>query len=260
MAKKKKKKPSKQRQMQKQQQKRREQQPEPKRKMKPVQYLMVGTAAALFLCVVGFALFQNLNPGDGTSEADAKALSLPGDFAYNQYPVMGNPDAPVKIVEFGDYRCPSCKAFDLTIFPEIKKDYISKGKAAFYFVNFPFLGEGSVRAALAAQYVYHHQPDAFWKYHQALYHNQKSEQTKWATAKYLTLLGVEYVPGIQADQLKKAIKQQTYIQAVKAAKQRGVKLGINSTPTIFVNGKEVTPVSKDNLKKAIDQALEKAKG
>lgn len=227
-------------------------------KMTRMKYIMIGTAAAIFLAVVAIVLFQGLDSGGTTkAEAESKVLSLPNDFAYNKYPVMGDSNAPVKIVEFGDYRCPSCKAFDLSIFPTIKKEFIDTGKASFYFVNFPFLGEGSVRAALAAQYVYHHQPDLYWQYHETLYKHQGSEQTQWATAEQLTLLGVQYVKGIKGTQLLNAIKQQTYIKEVKATKQKAADIGINSAPTIFVNGHEVDKVSTASLKTAIQKAYKK---
>ncbi|WKB36276.1 thioredoxin domain-containing protein [Terrilactibacillus sp. S3-3] len=81
---------------------------------------------------------------------------------YDGHPVTGRSDAPVKIAEFADYRCPYCKQFEEKIVPKLKKDYIESGKASFYFMNNTILGQGSVIAANAADEVYHQNPKAFW--------------------------------------------------------------------------------------------------
>src|SRR5690606_36063307 len=85
-------------------------------------------------------------------------------FNYVGLPVLGDPNAPIKIVEFGDYKCPACSVFNELIKPQIQSEYIDQGKVAFYFMNYPFLGTDSDTAALAAQAVYHQSNEAFWSY------------------------------------------------------------------------------------------------
>lgn len=101
----------------------------------------------------------------------------PVEFDYAALPVLGQADAPVKIVEFGDYQCPSCKHVNELIKPELAKDYIDQGKVAFYFMNLPFIGSDSFTAALAAQSVYHQSNDAFWKYFDAIFERQGRRTT-----------------------------------------------------------------------------------
>ncbi len=64
-------------------------------------------------------------------------------FAYSTQQALGKEDAPVKVVEFGDFKCPACRTWDATVFPRLKEDYINKGKVQFYFINFPFIGKDS---------------------------------------------------------------------------------------------------------------------
>ncbi len=59
--------------------------------------------------------------------------------ANGHFPVQGNPNAKVTIVEFADFRCPFCEKVFTDVIPQIKKDYIDTGKVQFYFRQFPFL-------------------------------------------------------------------------------------------------------------------------
>ncbi|MBA4438833.1 MAG: thioredoxin domain-containing protein, partial [Nitrosopumilaceae archaeon] len=64
-------------------------------------------------------------------------------------PVLGNPDAPITIVEFGDYQCHQCYNWFHDTKPMIMRDYIETGKANLVFVDFAFLGKDSPKAAQA---------------------------------------------------------------------------------------------------------------
>ncbi|HET7615379.1 MAG TPA: thioredoxin domain-containing protein [Bacillales bacterium] len=221
-----------------------------KHKQSRVQIIMYATLIALILVIVGVMVYSTVAKHQGSPEH--------AEFNYDQHPVMGNPDAPVKIVEFGDYKCPVCKRFDQEFLPKLKKDYIDTGKAAYYFINFPII-QGSNPAALAAESVYHRQPDLFWKYHEALYANQGDEDTDWANPQNLTKIGVVHVEGLNGDQLLKDIKSKKYKSAVAADRQKALDLGLNSTPSIFINGKPITELKYSTIQSAIDQAYESAK-
>lgn len=243
---------SKVKQQRKQEKKREQEQIAAQKKKQRVRWMMIGTLVALIIIVGGIGIYFH----HAKSVQQAQRVH----FDYKKYPVMGNPNAPVKMVEFGDYRCPYCKNFDQTVFPSIKKNYIDKGKVAYYFVNVSMLGPGSVRAALAAEYVYFHKPNDFWKYHEALYAHQGSEKTQWATPQYLTMLAVETIPKIQAGKMLHAINQQTYIKEVNQQKQEAAKVGITRTPTIYIDGMKMSKVDYTDLKKAIDQELAQKSG
>lgn len=223
-----------------------------KKKKQRIRLMMFGTLAALIIIAGGIGLYYH--------HAKTAAQAKPVHFSYKKYPVMGNPNAPVKMVEFGDYRCPYCQNFDQTVLPSIKKNYIDKGKVAYYFINVAVLGPGSVRAALAAEYVYYHKPNSFWKYHEAIYAHQGSEKTTWATPQYLTMLAAETIPKISAGKMLHAINQQKYLKAVNKQRQKGAQLGIKQTPTIYINGLKMDSVTYDSLKKVIDKDLSQKAG
>lgn len=64
-------------------------------------------------------------------------------------PVLGDPNAPVTLIEFGDFKCPVCKRFEETVFPLLKKEYIDTGKVKMAFLNMQFIGPDSVTAGIA---------------------------------------------------------------------------------------------------------------
>jgi protein-disulfide isomerase len=232
-----------------------------KQKRQKIQVLTIGTILVLLVIVIGFMVFQAVSGGkekaqDTAANSETKAIQFP----YDKQPVLGDPDAPVKIVEFGDYKCPVCRQFDQQLFPQIKKDFVEKGKAAYYFMNYPIIN-GSFPAELAGESVYHHQPKLFWKYHEVIYKNQKDEHQDWATTDFLVQLAKKHVPQIDATQLRKDIEQQTYLDDVKADQQKGAGAGVTGTPTVFVNGKivdEQTTFNYPALKDVINKAYEKA--
>lgn len=183
----------------------------------------------------------------------AKAAS----FDYANLPVLGSADAPVKVLEFGDFQCPACKNINELIKPELVKDYIDQGKVAFYFMNLPFIGADSTTAALAAQSVYHQSNDAYWTYFDAIYEHQGAENAGWATAEFLVDLAKQLELPIDYELLQKDIAEATYQSEVEEQFAQGNKLGVDSTPTFFINGLEYAgnPGDYSALKKYIDQEL-----
>lgn len=183
----------------------------------------------------------------------------PATIAVDNMAVLGDKNAPVKIVEYGDFKCPSCQFFSQQIMPQLKKEYIDTGKVAVYFSNFPFIGEDSFTAAYAGQAVYHQNNDAFWTFYDTVYKNQQDEKKVWATTDTLVKLAQDAKLNINFDQLKKDIDGKTYKSEVDKQYSTGNGLGVNSTPTLFVNGVKFTEFSNYNaLKQSIEQA-QKAK-
>lgn len=90
-------------------------------------------------------------------------------------PILGNKNAPVIIIEFSDLQCPFCKRFMNDTFPEIKKDYIDKGKAKFAFRHFPLSSiHPNARLAHEAALCANEQ-SKFWEYHNLIF----ERQTEW---------------------------------------------------------------------------------
>ncbi|MCR8632647.1 MULTISPECIES: DsbA family protein [Paenibacillus] len=182
--------------------------------------------------------------------------AAPVEIAYDTMPSLGQANAPVKIVELGDYKCPSCQYFSQQFEPQIKKDYVDKGLASFHFMNFTIIGPDSNTAALAGQSVFHQNNDAYWKFYDALYKNQGDEKVQWATPQFLVDLAKKENLPIDYDKLMLDITSKKYQNEVDAHNAFARKNQVNSTPTLFINGKKFdNSMDYNAIKAAIDKAV-----
>lgn len=181
-------------------------------------------------------------------------------FDYEKLPVLGNPNAPVKIVEFGDYKCTTCKFFSEQIKPQLMHDYVDKGIVSFYFMNYIIFTPDAYTAALAGQSIYHQSNDAFWRFNKAIYENQGEENVQWATPEFLTGLARKAQLPIDYNKLRQDIDAQTYANEVNEQHEAGEKYGVHGTPTLFINGKKLKDATDYNaIKAAIEEAQKGAK-
>lgn len=146
--------------------------------------------------------------------------------------VLGNSDAKVTIVEFADYNCTYCRQFHNEVFPRLKADYIDSGKAKFVYMDFAFLGEGSVKSA-EASYCAKDQ-GKYWEYNNALFKSQDSEEFIEFTDDWLLNLASDN--GLDSNQFKSCYEARIHKPIVELHTGLGEKYYVNSTPTVFVNG------------------------
>jgi protein-disulfide isomerase len=153
-------------------------------------------------------------------------------------PTMGSPDAGISIVEFGDYKCPSCKAWGEQVFPQLKKDYIDTGKAKFSYINALFHGEESKLGALAAESVFAQDKDAYWKFHKQLFDTQPRENhdAPWITADVLFNIAKSYAPQVDAKKVEDDIKKQLTMPQVNIDEKLIQTYNIQQTPSLIING------------------------
>jgi protein-disulfide isomerase len=167
---------------------------------------------------------------------------------------LGDPNAPVKVDAYEDFRCSACLAYTQSVEPQIVQNYIETGKV-YYTYYFYIVIDGndgtdasarSANAALCAG-----EQNRFWDFHDTLYANQITESASLFTdARLVTMaqnLKLDMTKFNQCYQAKK------YSSVVQDDINTGRSLNINSTPTIVVNGKIVTNFSQAIA--AIDAAL-----
>lgn len=221
--------------------------------------VITAITALLFLLVCGGIGYWSAQPptpstqkGADLSAQEAKQQLFAQVYARN--PFLGDPHAPVKIVEFGDYKCPACKAWMQSIFPQLKSKWIDTHQVQFFFVNDPFLGQDSTTAALAAEAVFHQKAEAFWTYSEAIYRHQKGEREVWATPEYLVQIAEQEVPGIDAPRLMNDIQKQTYAADVRADQSIADQVGVELIPALFINGKSVDdPFQMTSIQAVIEE-------
>ncbi|MBD1372812.1 DsbA family protein [Hazenella sp. IB182357] len=212
-----------------------------------LQIIILVTVLVGFIGVIAFAYLSK----DSESVKQAET-----QISYEGQPMIGDANAPVKVMEFGDYKCPSCKEFHDSIYPQLKKDYIDTGKVQFYFTNYQFLGEDSITAGIGGESVFKQNPSAFWKYYDVVYANQQDKHTEWATPEFLTDLIKKNIPEVDAEQVKKDMENKTYLKDVEADNEMAVTNNIQRVPSIVINGKVLeNGLDYENIKKVIEEEL-----
>lgn len=177
-------------------------------------------------------------------------------FQYSRQPMIGNENAPIQIMKFGDFKCPTCKAFHDNVYPQLKKEFIDTGKVKLYFNNLAFLGPDSLTAALAGEAIFKQNKEAFWKYYDLMYQRQQDEQKEWATESFLIDLVKKELPEIDVKQFTADLKSKKYQQEVTNDAKEAEKYGITSVPDVYINGKQVTnPTNYQEIKEAIEKEL-----
>jgi protein-disulfide isomerase len=165
--------------------------------------------------------------------------------------VIGDANAPVHLVEYGDYQCPACASFSNQVFPQLLSDYIATGKVSFEFRDLAFLGDDSQTAAQAAACAV--DQDGFWLYHDTIYANHYGENL--GNLSKSRLLKMAMLSELDSDQIERCLDDGTYAADVQAMSQEANQLGLTSTPSFVLNGQVLPWQGWDAMKQAIDAAL-----
>lgn len=172
-------------------------------------------------------------------------------------PSIGEKDAPVTVVEFGDFKCPSCKAWGEMIYPKLVDDYIETGKVEFSFINVLFHGKESTLASIAAESVYERSPGMYWNFHQAMFDAQPVENHDgpWITPERILEIASGF-PEIDQTLLREDMEQEATMESVKIDEELVKKAGVSMTPTIVINGKMMEdPFDYEAIKTVIEQEI-----
>lgn len=167
--------------------------------------------------------------------------------------VKGPGDAKVTIVEFSDFQCPACKASQ----PELDQVYAKyKDKVKVVYRDYPLttIHQYAQRSAEAAEFA--SASGKFWEFHDLLFTNQET----WAASTDQNKLDeylVSYAKKLGLDDKKmiEALNNKTYAARVAEDVSDGSAIGIDSTPTFFVNGEETGGYSVDELSRLIEKNL-----
>jgi protein-disulfide isomerase len=159
----------------------------------------------------------------------------------------GPADASVTVVEFGDFECPVCRQLEgvlravLPQYPQVR----------FVFKDFPLesIHPWAMTAAIAGHCVVQQSTDVFWKFHDSIYDSQDLISPENALDK---LVDLATMAGAKADDLKACMADPKSTDAVRASMQDGTNVEVNSTPTVFVDGRKFVGPNANLLQQFID--------
>ncbi len=167
-------------------------------------------------------------------------------------PYLGNANAKLTVVEFGDFQCPFCGKFHSEVLTQLKKDYIDTGKVKFVFKNLAFLGKESTDTANAAMCA--KEQNKYWEYHDKIYTSQNGENQGTFSIPNLKKFAVDL--GLDPTQFDSCLDSQKYNAQVTADNTEANKNGFTSTPSTAVGDTPVIGAQPYNaFKTIIDQKL-----
>jgi protein-disulfide isomerase len=160
--------------------------------------------------------------------------------------VLGNPKAPVTMVEFADLQCPFCRDYALDALPTIIREYVRPGKVKLVFAGIAFIGPDS-ETALRATYAAALQ-NRLWNFLDLLYRNQGAENSGWVTEPLLRATA-QAIPGLDVGTLLSARHSTEVDNALLATQQQASSARVNSTPAFFAGptGGTLNPINLTSL-------------
>lgn len=197
------------------------------------------------IIIIGIIAFMLLNNNQGSTdmvqqepnpsiiqllESPAAPPEVMSMLLNGPYPALGHPDAPIILVEFGDYQCHFCHQFFENTEEDIISNYIDTGIVRLVFRDFTIIGPDSITAAHGARCA--NDQDMFWKYHDEVYSNWDGENTGWVNidslSQYATNVGVDTISW------NACMEAGTHYNSMTASTQAARSLDINGTPAFFV--------------------------
>ncbi|GAB4468908.1 MAG: thioredoxin domain-containing protein [Anaerolineales bacterium] len=148
---------------------------------------------------------------------------------------IGNENAPVRMYEFSDFRCPYCAKYNLETGEKIFANYVEKGKVYLGFVHLAILGEDSVRAAIASECAA--EQGKFWEYHNLLFAQRDGGNTPDYSNENLKNLAQQL--NLDLNTFAECLDTGKYASTVLQQTQFARQLGLTSTPSFLINGKAI---------------------
>jgi len=147
---------------------------------------------------------------------------------------LGDANAPVTVEVYADYQCPICGQFDRGTLKQIEDKYVKTGKVRIVFNHFAFIGDESTRAAEASECA--NAQGKFWEFTDTLFNNQAGENQGAFSDANLEKFAQQV--GLDMTQYKTCMDQNTYLGKVQASSTGASQRGVDSTPTLFINGQK----------------------
>lgn len=215
-------------------------------------FAILGLIAAVFLI---FIIYQVNKPAMQDVATVDPSIPLPAAEGY----LLGNPKAPVQVLEFADFECPACGQFFVLTEPDVRTKLIETGQISYRFLDLPLpVHKNTWPASLAAACA--NEQGKFFEMHDQLFMGQD----KWNGEATSRPKGVfkDYAKaiGLDVDKWGSCFDSQKYVRNIQANRREGERRRVASTPT-FVIGSRMVPgsISYDKFKAYVDSALADAK-
>ena len=207
--------------------------------------LFAAAGAAAVLIALGLILASVVgSDGKKTASSTTTAASITGGASVlgaaetarlfrgitQRLNVLGNPKAPVTMVEFADLQCPYCAEFAAKALPAIVREYVRPGKVKLVFAGISFIGPES-ETALRAGYAAGLQ-NRLWNFIDLMYRNQGPENSGWVTDGLVSAIAGA-IPGLDVSAMLAARRTSEVDNAILATRNQASSANVKQTPTFF---------------------------
>jgi len=213
---------------------------------------LIVVAIVIVAVVIGLLLIQRAQPAEAPipEESLTRYEGIQRGTDNNGFPRLGDPDAPVSVVEYSSFSCPSCRVVHDEVFPGIL-DRVRDGRVSFTYIPLNTAGnniENANRVALCSL-----EQGAFWEIHDALFHWFGIYGNNNPFSQNRMLAGVEAL-GLDRDQFNDCVGSAGVAETLNRAQSQSLAQDVQGTPTMFVNGTLVEDLSESSVIGAIDAA------
>jgi protein-disulfide isomerase len=203
------------------------------------------------VAVIGAVLIVRAARGGGSA---ARAVDVQATPTQAEGYLMGNPNAPVQILEFADYECPHCGEFATITEPDVRKRIVEAGLASYRFFDFPLPGfRNSIPASNAAACA--SDQGKFWEMHDQLFHAQPEWSSQVTSNPKRIFLRYAKDLGLDTGEWEKCYDEQRHLPRILANREEGIRRHVQSTPTFVIGNKMIAgTIPFDVFKAYVDSA------
>jgi protein-disulfide isomerase len=201
--------------------------------------LAIGAGISSIVMIIAFLGFEDISnqtelviePSPSIQQVGPPKITM-NTFLANGSPVLGNSNAPITLVEFGDYQCHFCNVFFHSTEDAILKKYVETGKVKMIFKDYNIIGPDSINASHGAHCA--NDQGLFWEYHDILYSNWTGENNGWASSENLVVFAQEI--GLDMDVWSECVIDGIHSQTIVNSNEDARTLELTGTPAFFVIG------------------------
>lgn len=215
-------------------------------------YTMFGGAAAGALILVMILVLINREDDGGFAAEPVTPPSTTYTGIARDGRTMGDPDAPVRIVEYGDYQCPGCAAFATNVKPRIIEEYVATGQVFFEYRDLTGLGPESMQAARAAACAL--EQDMYWEFHDTLYTNQVGRDDGGFARQRMLRMAEQLEMDTGA--FGECLDDDRYDDEIEAMTALATQDNVRATPSVIVDGVLLEGPTFDAVRQQIESALQ----
>lgn len=215
--------------------------------------LTIGAIITIVLVLVGLLIAPTIR--DRSNFVQITPVAYPN----TQGTTMGDPNAPVKIEVFEDFQCTACITYSENVEPQIAENLVKTGKVYYVFRNYPFMDDGSAskdsdRAANAAMCA--SEQERFWDFHHILYANYTGGAGNFTDDRLFTF--ARFLK-LDMGKFETCYNNAAYQDVIDNDIVEGDNIGVNGTPSLFVNGKQIAPgfvPTYEQVLQAVEEAMQ----